>query len=752
MKKRLAATLALVLFLVLAGTGVSSAYWQYQASVSSTVKVAALADSCTNVTSVVNAGFEEPYIASAQAFRPQAQVPGWDTTDPTGMIEIWVDGHENIESGAERQFVELNAHNPSTLSQTIDTVSGQTVQWSLLHRGRQGVDSMAVLLGPENGAGTLQTTATDGMVWKRYTGVYVVPAGQTRTKLSFQAISSSNGVASVGNFLDDVSFGSGPCLLATSTVSNYTTPGAPYKVGDTVEYITTVSNNGSSPAIRSIFEHTLPPTLTLVDNSLRIGTATRTTAADADSGDYNASTRKLTMRLGADATSTAGGSIAQGTANTTVSFRAVITQSGSITDIDYAPSVSYVNELAPTWGRTTTAPNVPITFIYGSDLSVTGSVNPVITNISKTVASTVTWTFTVLNGGPVASTGTRVRIEIPAGLTVGTGQSAVPTGTGVTNCVALTSPLSGYECIVTSTGQTAASGIMGNGLNRVVTLARTIPASPSGAAASFPVKATVSSTSTDSNLTNNVASVTATTADTAAPTQIAAPTITTSGTTATVTWNDTTDNVAVTRWELWESASTAPVATVTYGNARTATFTGLVPWHTYSATVRAYDAAGNYSTSPARTVVVYPAGLNPTNDYSFYRVLGNTNWCLQTASTTNYTTVTSDDSCGDATRRNWYLASSTDGYIKINRSGTANVLSAAAASPYVVTLVAPSTSDTATASTRQQWLPIAVGTGWQLQNRAQPTLCLSDTANNSAPRLATCNNTLASQIFYFGQR
>lgn len=46
--------------------------------------------------------------------------------------------------------------------------------------------------------------------WRQYSGTYLVPAGQTTTRFSFQAVSSAGGGAS-GNFLDGVLFQTPPC-------------------------------------------------------------------------------------------------------------------------------------------------------------------------------------------------------------------------------------------------------------------------------------------------------------------------------------------------------------------------------------------------------------------------------------------------------------------------------------------------------------------------------------------------------------
>jgi hypothetical protein len=99
--------------------------------------------------------------------------------------------------------------------------------WSLYHRGVAGTDTMHVLIGAP-GATVAQTPAgasspdiTDGnTAWRRYTGTYVVPPGQTVTRFSFQSVSTAGGNPATGNLLDGVVFETPRCpstARATST-------------------------------------------------------------------------------------------------------------------------------------------------------------------------------------------------------------------------------------------------------------------------------------------------------------------------------------------------------------------------------------------------------------------------------------------------------------------------------------------------------------------------------------------------------
>jgi hypothetical protein len=87
--------------------------------------------------------------------------------------------------------------------------------WELLHRGREGDDSMRVLIGDattadvgsDDGWDFISADLTDGTAgWGGHSDVYVVPDGQTCTRFAFRAVSTASGSASIGNLLDAVSF------------------------------------------------------------------------------------------------------------------------------------------------------------------------------------------------------------------------------------------------------------------------------------------------------------------------------------------------------------------------------------------------------------------------------------------------------------------------------------------------------------------------------------------------------------------
>ncbi len=107
---------------------------------------------------IKNGSFEEPaFVTKDSPQWPANNVPGWDTTASDKLIEfgstrktgtvphIW--GKPDIPDGD--QFAELNADEESTLYQYATTVGGNVYEWGLSHRGRYGIDQMAVIIGPK---------------------------------------------------------------------------------------------------------------------------------------------------------------------------------------------------------------------------------------------------------------------------------------------------------------------------------------------------------------------------------------------------------------------------------------------------------------------------------------------------------------------------------------------------------------------------------------------------------------------------
>lgn len=118
---------------------------------------------------LINAGFDDVPITtthkmmdSANASSPTAGI-GWSTTASDAKVEVG-----NLQNGDAygldvkysttilnapsiregNQFVELNAEEESSLYQIVNTEAGKMYKWSLSHRGREGLDTMALIIGP----------------------------------------------------------------------------------------------------------------------------------------------------------------------------------------------------------------------------------------------------------------------------------------------------------------------------------------------------------------------------------------------------------------------------------------------------------------------------------------------------------------------------------------------------------------------------------------------------------------------------
>lgn len=219
---------------------------------------------CTNTTyqaSVLNGSFEAPDLINYwfQEFVPEGtQGLFWKTTAsneedgqykyPSGFtagnddqhyIEIIDTGTSNDHHGQAsvhhkqgtathgKQYAEINAGAAGALYQTIATIPGTTMYWSVDHSGREGTDTMAVVMMPESNAKSITTQAQLREVlknpssygatvasnlsapqgeWITHSGQYTIPEGQYETRFFFMAVSTYNNKDYIGNHIDNVWF------------------------------------------------------------------------------------------------------------------------------------------------------------------------------------------------------------------------------------------------------------------------------------------------------------------------------------------------------------------------------------------------------------------------------------------------------------------------------------------------------------------------------------------------------------------
>ncbi len=182
-------------------------------------------------------------------------ITGWDYkgsaiketyTDPNDVTQAYAIG-KAYDGG---QFAELNCQAYGALYQDVLTVPGATLNWSLAHAGRDGVDTMALLIAPVDVASQIVTAldgkskrteienalagsvtvngesvpisnyVVDGRIsddkvsWGVHTGTYTVPKGQYVSRFFFVALASASGDGEEGikrgNLIDRVWFSTDP--------------------------------------------------------------------------------------------------------------------------------------------------------------------------------------------------------------------------------------------------------------------------------------------------------------------------------------------------------------------------------------------------------------------------------------------------------------------------------------------------------------------------------------------------------------
>lgn len=175
----------------------------------------------------INSSFEQPTITQngSPSFINADNVPGWGTTAPDNIIEMWPNSNSNggVPAYDGNQYIELNANYSSGVFQDFDTpIAGVEFQYSFAHRrrGTYGTDVLQVLAGPPGGPYTSIGTYSAGIAaWVIQEGTYIVPAGQVETRFIFEAVSTATGDPTVGNFLDAINFKSNFGLASDPDIS-----------------------------------------------------------------------------------------------------------------------------------------------------------------------------------------------------------------------------------------------------------------------------------------------------------------------------------------------------------------------------------------------------------------------------------------------------------------------------------------------------------------------------------------------------
>jgi len=161
-----------------------------------------------------------------------SRVPGWNTSARDNKIELWSSGFSSgsggpvysitpsqstaagdvfFPAGGGSFFAELNATQPSTLSQTVSLAKTGMLSYSFWTRGRAGYDTMKLEVQKlENGAWRTvhSDTYRTGQVWTNYAkrNVLIGESGQ-QYRFAYTAVNTANGNLTVGNFIDNAAFG-----------------------------------------------------------------------------------------------------------------------------------------------------------------------------------------------------------------------------------------------------------------------------------------------------------------------------------------------------------------------------------------------------------------------------------------------------------------------------------------------------------------------------------------------------------------
>lgn len=162
--------------------------------------------------SIINTGFEQPPLGCTNCYNlfPVASVPGWKTTDPTGVIEIWGNNFQGKVSHSGSQFAEINANTSAFLYQTICVAPNESISYSIWYLKRtSSVEQMrAQLTEPNNTIVSQSPIFTATNTWTNYVGTLTNNAVGGSKRIGFVAVSGG----STGNLIDDITISIRPVI------------------------------------------------------------------------------------------------------------------------------------------------------------------------------------------------------------------------------------------------------------------------------------------------------------------------------------------------------------------------------------------------------------------------------------------------------------------------------------------------------------------------------------------------------------
>jgi len=151
-----------------------------------------------------NAGFESPTSACEDGYCQftVGALGGWETSSAAQVVEIWSDGHRGVAAPEGSQFVELNATSQDTLWQDVELAPQQLMYWSFLHRGRNGIESVALQVGPPDATSSQGIFTSSADYWTTYSGLYRSGPEETVTRFALVSLDGTT----EGNLVDAVVF------------------------------------------------------------------------------------------------------------------------------------------------------------------------------------------------------------------------------------------------------------------------------------------------------------------------------------------------------------------------------------------------------------------------------------------------------------------------------------------------------------------------------------------------------------------
>lgn len=378
---------------------------------------------------LVNGSFEEPAISGKHQMLPDASVggarsvQGWRTTASDHVIELWHD-RSGVPAADGMQFAELNANESSALYQDLETTPGSTLYWSLHHRGRSGEDTMSVKIGSPDRKPNKTWNLTDGAAaWRQHTGEYKVPRGQKITRFAFEAGATAGGDPTVGNFLDNIVFGTAPCLVVTKTAE----PQSGAAVGDIITYTVNLANHGGVPAENLVLHDTVPAGTSYVPGSMKVTDGPG--PSSGGTGWYDSKTRRLTLPLGHGASAAQGGTLPC-TANLpdgiTAQFQVRLEPDGADRTLTGRASATYDNTRASDTDKhlSSTSNTAMATTAPAAAAELTVSITADRTNAA--IGENATFHLVVSNVGRTDASGVTVALPLPEGLQVLSATGAGP--------------------------------------------------------------------------------------------------------------------------------------------------------------------------------------------------------------------------------------------------------------------------------------------------------------------------------------